>query len=91
VTQSQLDFTRLGAWRDAVAGRHRVIYVRSVVNVHVLAMEREFHEYLSEHFRLVESSRHLEDDAAALKNRFLGNQPRWRIEVLRYEQPDPDG
>jgi hypothetical protein len=89
VTRSRLDFSALGAAQAAVAERPRVIYVRSVVNSYVFDAEREFYQLLSRDLRLVRSSRHLEDDDAELKNRFLGNQPRWRIEVLRYERPSP--
>jgi hypothetical protein len=87
VTRSGFDFATLGDVQAAVAERPRVVYVRSVVNAHLLGSERELYETLSREFRLVGSSRLLEDDAAELKNRFVGNQPRWRIEVLRYERP----
>ena len=48
--------------------------------------EREFEAYLAEHYRLLESLRCLEDDAAPLKQRFLTNQLNVRIEIRAYER-----
>jgi hypothetical protein len=79
-------FTGLPAWEEGIAGRERVIYVRSAVMPNEMAEEKRMVDFLDQHFRLTFERRYLEDSASALKNRFVRNQPRWRIELRRYER-----
>jgi hypothetical protein len=91
VERSRLYFATVEGWEPAVAGRRQIFYVRGVVNSRLLESEKQLSKFLAEHYRLLNTRRYLEDDAADLKNRFVANQPRWRIEVLRYERPKPRG
>jgi hypothetical protein len=78
-------FAGLPSWEKAISGRQRVIYVRSAVMPPDLAEEQRLVDFLDENFRLVFERRYLEDSASELKNRFVKNQPRWRIELRAYE------
>jgi hypothetical protein len=89
--RSQLHFSSVDYWKRAVPGHARIIYVRSVVNAPSLERERELREHLASRYRLVDARRYLDDEGASLKNRFVGNQPPWRIELLQYERPADPG
>jgi hypothetical protein len=79
-------FAGLPSWEPAISGARRVVYVRSAVNTANLAEEQRLVAFLERHYRLGFERRYLEDPGSALKNRFVGNQPRWRIELRRYER-----
>jgi hypothetical protein len=74
----------LAGWRDAVEGRPRVIHVRTVVNPDRSEEQRALDEYLAGGFTSSAPRRWIEDRGAGLKNRFVGNQPRWRIEITEW-------
>lgn len=84
--RSGLVFSGLPTWKQAIAGRQRVIYVRAALNLPGMAEERRLVDFLDSNMRLTFERRYLEDSASELKNRFVGNQPRWRIELRRYEE-----
>ena len=79
-------FAGIPSWEEAIAGRPRVIYVRAAVNLPLLAEEKRMVDFLDANLRLTFERRYLEDPGSELKNRFVGNQPRWRIELRRYEE-----
>ncbi len=81
-------FAQAPEWREVVKDAERIVHVRSVA---VKDGEREFEAYLAEHYRLLESLRCLEDDAAPLKQRFLTNQLNVRIEIRAYERLTESG
>ena len=62
--------------------------MRTVVMSWDLENEKRLSEFLAANYRLVEHVRYIKDDAAALKNSFVRNQPEWRIELLQYERAD---
>ena len=72
-------------------GDRRSDPVQRVLGRRQIDGEREFEAYLAEHYRLLESQRFLEDDAAALKQRFLTNQLNVRIEIRAYERLTESG
>jgi hypothetical protein len=87
--RSGRDFSGLNDWEQVISGRERVIYVRSAVNPADLALEQQMVDFLDQHFRLTFDRRYLADSASELKNRFVRNQPRWRIELRAYEARSP--
>jgi hypothetical protein len=87
--RSQRVFSSLATWEQAIAGSPRLLYVRSAVNVSAMAEEQRLTEFLEKNHRLTFERRYLEDSASAFKNRFFPNQPRWRIELRRYERVEP--
>jgi hypothetical protein len=82
------NFAVISEWREAVKDAERIVHVRSVA---VGDGEREFEAHAAEHYRLVESLPYVEDDASPLKQRFLTNQLRLRIEIRAYERPTDSG
>jgi len=78
-------FAGLPSWEQAISGRRKVIYVRSAVMPRDLAEEQRLVDFLDQNYQLSFERRYLEDSASKLKNRFVGNQPRWRIELRAYE------
>jgi hypothetical protein len=83
--RSGRDFTGFYDWEQLVSQEERVVYVRSAVNPTDLALEQRLVDFLDQNFRLTFERRYLEDSASVLKNRFVRNQPRWRIELRAYE------
>ena len=79
-------FSGLPTWKQAIAGRRRVIYLRTAVNLRDMQEHQRLLDFLDASMRLTFERRYLEDPASDLKNRFVGNQPRWRIELRRYEE-----
>ncbi|MGQ0721879.1 MAG: hypothetical protein ACT4PE_09935 [Candidatus Eiseniibacteriota bacterium] len=74
----------LVGWRDVVERRNHVIHVRTVVNPDRSEEQRLLEEHLAGEFTLSTPRRWIEDRASGLKNRFVGNQPRWRIEITEW-------
>ena len=79
-------FSALSNWERAVAGGQQVLYVRGAVNESVMAEEQRLADFLGKNYRLTFERRYLEDSASPFKNRFFPNQPRWRIELRRYQR-----
>jgi hypothetical protein len=79
------------AWQEALAGRPRLLFVHGAAVGTAVAEERRLAEFLGRHFRMTLERRYVEDAASAFKNRFLGNQPRWRIELHGYERVAASG
>lgn len=83
--RSGLVFSGLPTWQQAIAGRQGVIHLHTAVNLPDQGEQRRLLDFLGANMRLTFERRYLEDSASELKNRFVGNQPRWRIELRRYE------
>lgn len=86
VEDSGLSFATLSVAEPILSRFERVIYVRTVVNRELLELQEAIDSQLAEGFELRSAQRFLEDPHAELKNRFVGNQPRWRIELFTYER-----
>ena len=79
-------FSGLPDWEHSISGRQRILYVRSAVMPKDMAEEQRMVDFLDQHFKLTFERKYLEDSASELKNRFVRNQPRWRIELRVYER-----
>jgi len=86
--RSQRVFSSLAAWEQVIDGSQQVLYVRAAVNAPSMAEDQRLVDFLEEHYRLNFERRYLEDSASSFKNRFFPNQPRWRIELRRYQRAE---
>ena len=73
----------LAAWRAAAGRGGQLIYLRTTLMPWALSDEKEFLEYASRSFHLVEDLRFDRDRSAALKNYWFPelSQPEWRMQI----------